>query len=182
MFWFYLTSWSRPIDGELVELFERRASRVQHLHTSMDKVYSIVRKTYDRRPTDEMEDLNVNAAIWRMFMNTTLQASVHLGQDYDKNLRFVKNHFWSSLKKLCKETEKLIKNQTEIIGLSTIDYGDHTWSATSLLCDNIHQIPNANTYVFPDSVLCLGGIKENPNEALMNFHICLCPISIVWNV
>ena len=30
----------------------------------MDKAYSIVRKTYDRKPTDEMEDLDVNAAIW----------------------------------------------------------------------------------------------------------------------
>ena len=53
-----------------------------------------------------MEDLNVSAAIWRMFMNTTLQVAVHLGQDFDQNLRFVKNHFWSSLKKLFKETEK----------------------------------------------------------------------------
>ena len=30
----------------------------------MDKVYSIVRKTYDGGPKDEMEDLDVNAAIW----------------------------------------------------------------------------------------------------------------------
>ena len=82
----------------------------------MDKVHSIVRKTYDRGPTDEMEDLNVNAAIWGILMNTTLQA-VHLGQDYDQNLRFIKNHFWSSLLKLFKENEKLIKNQTEIIGV-----------------------------------------------------------------
>ena len=59
----------------------------------IDKVYSIVRKTYDRGPADEMEDLNVNAAIWRMFMNTTLQETVHLGQDYDQNSPFVKNHF-----------------------------------------------------------------------------------------
>ena len=34
-----------------------------------------------------------NAAIWGLFMNTTPQAAVHLGQDYDQNLRFVKNHF-----------------------------------------------------------------------------------------
>ena len=101
----------------------------------MDKVYSIVRKTYDRGPVDEMEDLDENAAIWRMFMNTILQAAVHVGQDYDQNLRFVKNHFWSSLKKLFKETEKLIKNQTEIIGVSMIGYGNYTWGATSLLCD-----------------------------------------------
>ena len=44
-----------------------------------------MRKTYDRGPADEMEDFNVNAAIWAMFMQTTLQAAVHLGQDYDQN-------------------------------------------------------------------------------------------------
>ena len=130
----------------------------------MDKVYSVERKTHDRGSKDEMEDLNVNAAIGRMFMNTTLQAAVHLGQDYDQNLRFVKNHFWSSLKKLFKETEKLIKNQTEIIGVSRVDDEEHTWIATSLLCDRIHQISDAKTFVFADSVLCLGGMKENPNE------------------
>ena len=70
----------------------------------MDKVFIIVRKTSDSGPTDEMEDLNVNAAIWSRFMNTTLQATVHLGQDYGQNLRFVKNYFCSSLKKLFKET------------------------------------------------------------------------------
>ena len=26
-------------------------------------------------------------------MNTTLQAAVHLGQDYDQNVGFVENHF-----------------------------------------------------------------------------------------
>ena len=44
-----------------------------------------------------MEDLDVNAAIWGIFLNTTLQAPVHLGQDYEVNLRFVKNHLWKSL-------------------------------------------------------------------------------------
>ena len=131
----------------------------------MDKVYSIVRKTYDRKPTDEMEDLDVNAAIWGMFMNTTLQA-VHLGQNHDQNLRSVKNHCWSSLKKLFTETEKLIKDQTEINGVTTVDYKECTWSATSSLCDRIHQISNAKTCVFTDSVLCLVGTKGNPNEVL----------------
>ena len=46
-----------------------------------------------------------------------------------------------------------------------IDYGDYSWSATSLLCDRICQISNAKAYVFADSVLCLGGFKGNPNEA-----------------
>ena len=70
------------------------------------------------------------------------------------------------MKKIIKETEKLIKNQTEIIDVSMIDYGDYTWSATSLLCDRMHQISNAKTCVFADSMLCLGGIKENPERGL----------------
>ena len=62
-----------------------------------------------------MEDLDVKAAIWGVCLITTPQAAVHLGQDFDQNLRFAENHFWSSLKKLFKETEKMIKNQTEIM-------------------------------------------------------------------
>ena len=77
----------------------------------MDKVDSIMRNTYDRGPTDKMEDLNVNAVIWRMFMNTTFQAAVHLGQDNDQNLRFVKNHFLSSLKNIFKETGPIDQEQ-----------------------------------------------------------------------
>ena len=61
-----------------------------------------------------------------MFLNTTLPAAVHLGQDYDQILRFVKNHSWSSLKKLFKETENVIENQKEINGVSMIDYEEHT--------------------------------------------------------
>ena len=40
-----------------------------------------------------MDDLDVNMAIRGIFLNTTLQAAVHLGQDYEANLRYVKNHF-----------------------------------------------------------------------------------------
>ena len=56
----------------------------------MEAVFSMVRKIYGKQPGDPMEDLNVNLAIWRMFMNTTLRAAVHLGEDYDMILRFVK--------------------------------------------------------------------------------------------
>ena len=49
------------------------------------------RQIYGRQPGDPVEDLNVNLAIWRMFMNTTLRATIHLGNDYDTNLRFAKN-------------------------------------------------------------------------------------------
>ena len=65
-----------------------------YLHTPpdtshfMEAVFSMVRKIYGKQPGDPVEDL----AIWRMFMNNTLRAAVHLGKDYDTNLRFVKNY------------------------------------------------------------------------------------------
>ena len=34
----------------------------------MEKVYSIVRKIYDRSPTDDLNDLDVNTAVWDIFM------------------------------------------------------------------------------------------------------------------
>ena len=43
-----------------------------------------------------MDDLDVNMAIWCIFLNVTLQAAVHLRQDYDANLRYVKSHLWKT--------------------------------------------------------------------------------------
>ena len=53
----------------------------------MEAVLSMVRKIYGKPPGDPVEDLDVNLATWRMFMNTALQAAVHLGKDYDTNLQ-----------------------------------------------------------------------------------------------
>ena len=65
-------------------------------------------------------------------------------------------------------TEKLIKDQREITGLTTIDYKQPTWRSTTLLCDKAVEITNAKTHVFADSVLCLGGISTDSVQALEN--------------
>ena len=82
----------------------------------------------------------MNAAIWNIFLNTTLQAPVHLGQDYEVNLQFVKNHLY----------------QIEIIGVTIIDFKELTWRSTSLLRSRVYQIKHAETNIFSDSVLCVG--------------------------
>ena len=84
----------------------------------MEKVFSILRQRCGRNPTDQMKDLDVNTARWRICMSVTLQAAVHLGKDYTENLRSTKNQ---PLKQLCQVTERLIKDQTEITGLATLD-------------------------------------------------------------
>ena len=80
----------------------------------MGAVFSIGRKVCERGPDDPMDDLDVNMAIWCIFLNTTLQAAVHLGQDFEANLRYVKNHLWNSVGQLFNETVKLISEQQEI--------------------------------------------------------------------
>ena len=50
-------------------------------------------------------------------------------------------------KKIFKVKKKLIKDQKDITGVSMIDHKDYTLSATSCLCDRIHQISNVKSYV-----------------------------------
>ena len=128
----------------------------------IQKVYSIVRHIYGRSPTDEMDDLDGRTAMWRISMSVTLQAAVHLGQDYMVNLRFTKNHLLMSVKQYLQMSENLNTNQPEITGLTTIDWTQPMWRATTLLCDKAVEITNAKTYVFSDSVLCLGYISDQP--------------------
>ena len=56
-----------------------------------EAVYDMVRKIYGRPSDDPVKHLNVNVAIWRIVMNSTLEAAIHLGNDHDTNLRNVKN-------------------------------------------------------------------------------------------
>ena len=60
-----------------------------------------------------MDDLDVNMAMWGIFLNTTLRATVHLGQDHDANLHYVKNSLWNSVGLSFHETGKLISEQKE---------------------------------------------------------------------
>ena len=68
-----------------------------------------------------------------------------------------------SVKELFRVTEKLIKDQTEISGLTTINYKEPTWRSTTLLCDKAIEmrlrIPR------PASVFCLGSMSDQPVEA-----------------
>ena len=70
-----------------------------------------------------------------MFLNVTLQAAVHHGRDSIENARFTKKQLQKSAKLLFQLTEKLINDQTEISGLTTIDNKDPTCGSMTQLCD-----------------------------------------------
>ena len=82
-----------------------------------------------------------------------------------ENLRFPKNQLVKSVKQIFQVTERLKKDQTGISGLTTIDYEQLTWRSTTLPCDKAIEVTTAKTYVFSDSVPCLGGISDQPVEA-----------------
>ena len=86
-------------------------------------------------------------AIWRIFLNATLRAAVHLGQDCEANFRYVKNNLWNSVGQVFNENEKLIGEQTEITGVTTIGFAGFTWMSTSLLCEKACQITNAKALI-----------------------------------
>ena len=112
-----------------------------------------------------MEDLDVHSVIWRMFMNVTLEAAVHLGNDHLENLRSTQNQPQCTVKQWFDVTRKLVKEQKEIQGISVIDWQQSSWKRTTLLTDRAVRLSTAKTLVFSDSVLCTGRISENPVSA-----------------
>ena len=102
-----------------------------------------------------MNDLDVNMAIWSIFLNATLRAPVHLGQDHEVSSRYVTNNLWNSVGQLFGKTGTLISDQIEIIVVRTIDFQDATRMSTSLLCEKASRFINAKTHVLSHSVLCV---------------------------
>ena len=44
----------------------------------------------DQSSQDAMQDSNKHSLIWRMFMSSTLEASVFMGKNYSENLHSIK--------------------------------------------------------------------------------------------
>ena len=112
-----------------------------------------------------MKNVNVNKAIWSVFLSVTLQPAVHLGKDCTEHLRSTMHQPLKSLRQLFQVTERLITDQTEITGLTTIDWQQILWRETTLLTGRDVHIATAKTYVFSDSVPCLEGTSDEPVKA-----------------
>ena len=121
----------------------------------MEAVFSVVRNIYGHEHDDPMDDLDVNMALWGIFM---------IEQQFilDKTMRRIRIIVCNSVGQLFSETEKMIREQKEIAGVSTTGFKDATWMSTSLLCSKAYQITNAKTCVFSDSVLCVGKMGDDP--------------------
>ena len=133
----------------------------------MEKVYSIVRQIYGRSPTDDLMTSTRTALHAVCFWTLHSRLQFILLETIMENLRFTKNQLLMSVKQLFQVTEKLIKDQTEISGLTKIDYKELSWRSTTLLCDKAFEITNVKKPA--DSVRCLGSMtqhRENEDQLL----------------
>ena len=56
----------------------------------LNKVNDLLRKILDRSSKDPMQDIDKRSFIWRIFMSSTLEASVFMGKNYSENLQSIK--------------------------------------------------------------------------------------------
>ena len=130
----------------------------------MEKVFSIVRQRYGLSPMDQMKNLDVNTAKWSILMSVTFQAAVHLGTDYTENVRSTKNQHKKSLRQFkwlrgWSLTRPKLLDLQPLIGSSLC--GERRFCYLAELFNL--QLPK--TTFFSESVLCLGGISDEPVKA-----------------
>ena len=125
-----------------------------------------VRKVVDQSSEDAMKDSDKHSVIWRMFMSSTLQASVFMGNNYSDKWHSIKNTEDLIMKQMFDISEKLIVGQSdEIYGVKTINWSAPSWKHLSLTGDEkVVSLSYAKFYRFSDSVLCLGKMNQNPES------------------
>ena len=98
----------------------------------MEKVFSIVRQRYGLSPMDQLKNLDVNTAIWVYSCLPLFKLQFILVKNIGKSSIY-KNQPKTSLRQLFQVTQRLITDQTEITGLTTIDRQQLMWRETTLL-------------------------------------------------
>ena len=134
------------------------------LHRMNDRLLKIL----DHSSKDAMQDTDKRSLIWRMFVSSTLEASVFIGKNYSDNLRSIKiTRKDLTLKQMFDKSEKWIVEQSdEIFGVSQINWEDSPWRQLSLVNDEeIISLSHAKVYVFSDSVLRLGKVNQHPKSS-----------------
>ena len=82
-----------------------------------------------------------------------MNASVHLGPNYNENLEVYRNPNFEELKNLLDITHILIlEHEAEILSVSTIDLKASSWTRSTLMHDQAMKSTKAKVHVYSDSV------------------------------
>ena len=162
------TSWQT---GATQYLFSRSgmASTIRHWKRwSRNKIVSgikIYRESGQKRISNVAEDGEKHCMIWGMFMIVTMESAVFMEKNYLNTCQSIVNTADLTLKQMFDVSARLVSEQDEISGLETIGWENYSWKYLSLIGDErIINLQRTKVYVFPDSVLFLGKIFENPES------------------
>ena len=137
----------------------------------LNRVNDRLRKMLDQSPKDAKQDNNKHSLIWRMFMASTLEASVFMGKNYSDNLHSIKNTGENlTSKQMFDIYEQLILEQSdEIFGVSQISWESSPWKQLSLVNDEeVISLSHAKVYVILR--FCVMSWKD---ESEPNIKYCL---------
>ena len=82
----------------------------------LHRVNDQVRKRQNQSSKDATKDSDKHSVIWGMFMSSTLQASVFMGKNYSDNWHSIKNTEDLTRKQMFDTSEKLVTEQSELVG------------------------------------------------------------------
>ena len=103
----------------------------------LHRVNDEVRKRQTQSSKDATKDSDKHSVIWRMFVSSTLQASVFMGKNYSENLHSVRNTEDLTMKQVFDIPEKLIVGQSdETFGVTPSKWEDSSWHQ-SLACKGL---------------------------------------------
>ena len=108
----------------------------------------------DRSP-EALQDIDKRSMIWRVFLSSTLEASVFMGKNYSDNLHAIKNTWEQlTLKQMFEFSDKFILEQSDlIIGVSQIRCEKSRWKQMSLVNDE-EVISHSHAKVMYSQILC----------------------------
>ena len=90
-------------------------------------------------------------------MTVTMESAVFMGKKYLHNCQSIANTTDLTLKQMFDISTRLVSEQDEISGVTTIDWGNSSWKYLSLIGDEqVISLQRTKVYVFSDSVLRLG--------------------------
>ena len=166
------TSTVRPVSNKLVIDDDMDSDTATESNLSLrsrsflNRVNDRFRKILDHSSKDAMQDIDKHSLVWRMFVSSTLEASVFMGKNYSDNLHSIKkyrkqSHFEADVRHIWAVDTGTIRwdfwsvsNQLE----------NSPWKQISLVNDDeeVLSLSHAKVYIFSDSVLCLGKVNQNP--------------------
>ena len=154
--------WTHSTDRFIVENDEKNSYTEAESELSLESISFLhgvnvqVRKRQNQSSKDATKDSDNHSVIWRMFMSSTLQASVFMVKNYWDNWHSIKNTGKDlTMKQMFDISEKLITEQTdEIYGIRTVNWEHSSWKYLSLVGgEKVISLSHTKVFVFSDCIM-----------------------------